>query len=559
MRRQHNGTRRISIGWRARIVSTIFALSVLLAATAAPARGNPVAESAQVELHRALELAQRGQSQQALEQTRALLQRHPGYVPALKLEGMLLEEAGRTADAEVCYESGLKLAPNDSDLLFKVGLARLLAGDRDQAILLFQRHLRLEPSDGDALYYLAQAEHLAGHDDQALKAIKACLAVQPDNAAVWQKYGELLISSGDSEAAFTWLQKAADANPQLPRLSFDLGVAALGRMDLESAERYARKAAEQRPGDAEALALLASVEVKMAHWSEADTNYQRVLALNGNDRAALLGLGHCQLEEKQFSSAAATLTQLLNLDPLAVLAHYYLARAYAGLGNGEEARHQSELHDRMMQQSSFAASALGSEQDKAVWEQARHLLADGQEEQALRLFAAQQAGPSASVGHPYFLVGALYLYTGSAAKGIDFLHQALAHDPRTRGAHTYLGIYALQQGQLQVAEREFATEIALDPNYETAVAELGLVRYRQQRWAEAADQLVRSHTRTPALLLALADAQFHLGKAKEARLNVEIAAAYARDDQQLLDDAIDLLRRNGENDLADRLGGEAKP
>lgn len=559
MRKTAQSRRAIGIGWLGRTVSTILALALVFGATAVPARGNPAAESPQVELHSALELAQRGQSQQALEQTRALLQRHPGYVPALKLEGMLLEEAGRTADAEACYESGLKLAPNDSDLLFKVGLARLLAGDREEAIRLFQRHLRVEHSDGDAFYYLAQAEHLAGHDDQALKAIKACLALQPDNAAVWQKYGELLVSSGDSEAGFTWLQKAADANPQLPRLSFDLGVAALGRMDFESAERYAQKATEQRPGDSEALALLASVEVKLAHWPQADMAYQRVLALDGNDRAALLGLGHCQLEEKQFSAAVATLTQLLRLDPSAVLAHYYLARANAGLGNGEEARHQSELHDRMMQQSSFAASALGSEQDKAVWEQARRLLSDGHEEQVLRLFAAQQSGPSASAGHPYFLVGALYLYTGNAAKGIDFLHQALARDPRTRGAHTYLGIYALQQGQLQVAEKEFAAEIAIDPNYETAVAELGLVRYRQQRWAEAADQLVRSHTRTPALLLALADAQFHLGKAKEARLNVEIAAAYARDDQQLLEDAIDLLRRNGENDLAGRLGGEVKP
>jgi tetratricopeptide (TPR) repeat protein len=156
-------------------------------------------------------------------------------------------------------------------------------------------------------------------------------------------------------------------------------------------------------------------------------------------------------------------------------------------------------------------------------------------------------------------VGALYLYMGDPANGLRNLHRALELEPTVRGAHTYLGIFDLQQGRLDEAEKEFNAEIANDPNYETAIAELGVVRYKQQRWAEAADQLSRSHTRTPALLLALCDAYFHLGKVKDANLTAEIAMAYSKDDREFIQNLAGLLNRNGQLELAQRLAGTSTP
>jgi len=511
------------------------------------------------QLHRALSLAQHGDAGQALALTNGLLAQHPNYVPALKLQGMLLEEAGRSADAAAAYEKGLKLNPADSDLLFKVGVSQLVAGNKDEAIVLFERYLRLEPKDGDAHYYLAQAYHLAGHDGLALKAIQECLKYEPSNPSVWQKFGELLCSSGDSETGYDWLVKAQQANPRLDRIEFDLGVASMNRMDLQSAAQYAEKAIQKHPNDSNALELLASVQIKLARWQDAIVVYERILALRNGDEDALLGLGRCQLELKQYQAAISTLDQLLRLDPATILAHFYLSRAYAGSGNVAEAQHQADLHHKMMEQASFATSALGTEQDKAVWSEARQLLVERREEEALKLFKNQAKGASVTPGHPYFLVGALDLYLGNSADGLRNLHRALELEPKVRGAHTYLGIFALQQGRLDEAEREFKAEIANDPNYESAVAELGVVRFKQQRWSEAADQLSRSHTRTPALLLTLCESYFHLGKTKDANLTAEVAAAYSRNDQDLMDRLIELLNRNGQVELAQRLAGTPKP
>ena len=519
----------------------------------------PPPSTPQAQFRQALELSQHGETDQALDALNKLLGAHPNYVSAWKLKGSLLDDAGRQNEAAEAYLKGLNLAPSDPDLLYKVGLYQLVAGNRVRAAELLGHYVHLQPRDGDGWFYLAQAYHLANRDDRALSAIRACLKLKTSDPSVWQKYGELLVSSGDGENGFAWLQKAYHANPRLPRIDYDLGVASLDRMDFKSAEQFAQTAAAAHPGDINVLHLQASVDVKLSRWLEALAAYQKILDLNSTDSDALLGFGRCQLELKQFRNAIDALKRLLSADPANILAHYYLSRAYSAVGDTAEAGHQAELHQKMVEQSSFASSALGSEQDRAVWSQARKMVQDGHEEQALTLFRHDAKGASVSPGQSYFLVGALDLYLGKQSDGLRNLHRALELDPKVRGPRTYLGIVDLQTNKLDDAEKEFTAEIANDPNYQVAVAELGVVRYRQERWAEAADQLSRSHTRSPALLLSLCDAYFHLGKVKEADLTAELAAAYARDDPATIDSLAALLTRNGQTEMIQRLSTTAHP
>jgi tetratricopeptide (TPR) repeat protein len=531
------------------------ALSLACVEVVAQVPSSPV----QSQFRQALELSQHGQTDRALDAIRNLLAAHPDFVSAWKLKGSLLEDGGHKAEAAEAYERGLNLAASDPDLLYKVGVYQLVAGDRERAASLLDHYVRLQPQDGDGWFYLAQAYHLSRRDDRALKAIRTCLQRKPNDPAVWQKYGELLVSSGDGENGFTWLNKAHQADPRLDRIDYDLGVASLDRMDFQNALQFAQKAIIERPEDANVLHLLASADVKLSRWQEAMAVYRKILDLNASDADALLGYGRCQLELKRYQDAIDTLNRQLAMDPTNILARYYMSRAYAALGNSAEARHQAELHQKMVEQTSFASSALGSEQDRKVWEQARKLIEEGHEEQALSLFRHDAKGAATSAGQPYFLVGALDLYLGKQADGLRNLHRALELDPKIRGPRTYLGVLDLQQNKLDQAEKEFTAEIANDPNYQTAVAELGVVRYRQQRWSEAADQLSRSHTRNPALLFTLCDAYFRVGRVKEANLTAELTAVYAKDDPATLDGLAGLLNRNGQTELAQKLIGSAHP
>jgi Tfp pilus assembly protein PilF len=214
------------------------------------------------QVHQALSLAEHGDRQGAMNLVLRLLEQHPDFAPAIKLKGMLLEEAGRTSEAAATYEQALKLAPNDGDLLLKAGIYKLTAGQKEEAIKLLQQSVRMLPGDGDAHYYLAQAYHLNGQDDLALRSIRQSLKAEPDNPSVWQKYGELLCSAWDCGAGLKWLLKAQRSDATLPRIDYDIAAADYKLMDLAGAAQHAARAVELQPNDLPALQLLAGAPLE---------------------------------------------------------------------------------------------------------------------------------------------------------------------------------------------------------------------------------------------------------------------------------------------------------
>lgn len=521
-------------------------------ATKAQTASNPI-DDAKVQLNQAIAVDEHGDPREALAMTKALISAHPEFAPGLKFQGALFEQMGDGEDAETSYEEALKLAPDDGDLLYTVGVAKLVAGDRDVAITLFNKRLLQTPQDGDTLFYLAQAYHLNGDNDSALKTIKKSLDAEPDNPMVWQKYGELLCSSGDNTAALTWLTKAKKADSSLDRIDFDLGIASYKNEDFENAAQFAIKAAALNPNDLEAQSLLAESDVKLARWQEAEEPFRRVLAARPDDPDALLGLGHCELALKENQAAVDTLDHLLKVDPTIPLAHFYLSRAYTGLGMKAEAQHEADLHSKLVEQAGSVEPADERETERATLAQAQELLTDNRESDAVQLFRERAKGPTATPGAPELLVGAVYLKMGRSADAERCLRKALAIEPGVHDAHTYLGMLALQHNDLAEAEREFKTELASQPNSQLAAAEFGEVRYRQQRWTEAADQIAKSRTVSPALLYMLSDSYFHMGKVKEADLTAELIVDYSKDDKASVQRTVDLLNRNQQTELAQRL------
>jgi tetratricopeptide (TPR) repeat protein len=508
------------------------------------------------EFRQAVATAEHGDENRALLETQRILQQHPAFEPALKLQGALLEDLGHPQEAAASFEQALKLAPRDPELMFKVGVYQLVAGDRAEATRLLERRLALVPHDADTLFYLSQAYHLNGDDAKALKAIQECLKFDPQNVTVWQKYGELLCSSGNNEEALHWLLKAQQADPKLDRIEYDLGVASYKNMDLNKALQYSSQAAERRPNDLKVLELEAAVEVKLGKWQDAQSVFQQILAVKSDDPTALLGLGHSELELKQYQPAADALERLLQQDPTEILAHFYLSRAYAALGRTADAEHEAELHRTMLQQVSATGPAGDEQRQDAAWRDAQQLLSAGNEKAALQLFRDRSTGPMATPGTPWVLVGVLYLSMNRPADASRCLHQALQVEPAVHGAHTYLGVLALQQGEPDAAEQEFNLELAHAPNDQAAMAEMGELRYRQGKWSEAVDDLVKSRTVVPSLLYLLCDSYFRLGKVKEANLTAELLVDYSKNQPTVIQGVVDLLNRNGQTELAQRLAAK---
>jgi tetratricopeptide (TPR) repeat protein len=539
------------------LLAALFAVGA--AAVGAQNAGRPAESPLMQQFHQALSLAQQGNPQAAMDLVMRLLEQHADFAPALKLKGMLLEEAGHDSEASAAYEKALKFAPNDGDLLLKVGITKLAEGQKEEAIRLLEHCVRILPGDGDAQYYLAQAYHLNGQDEMALRAIRLSLKAAPDNISVWQKYGELLCGAGDCAAGLKWLLKAQHSDATLPRIDYDIAATDFKLMDLAGAARYAARAVESQPNDVNALRLLATADVKLAQWQDAQHAFERILAFKNDDVESLLGLGQCELELKNYPVAVDKLQSALRFDPTRLLAHFYLSRAFAAMGKTEDAQHEAALHQLMMEQMTFVRSVASEERESPIRAQARQLLAEHREKDALQLYREHFKGTAATAADGYVFVGKLYLFMGDSEDGLRSLHHALELQPTVRGAHTYEGILALKLGDLGRAENEFKAELANDPNYQLAIAEIGEVRYHQGLYSDAAEQLARSRTTTPELLYLLCDSYFRSGKVPDADLTAETMTAYARNNPEVMKELIDLLVRNGQTELAQRLSANPAP
>lgn len=487
--------RRTSLVWPVNALHALLLSAALVAvgAAAVPAQNTsrPTDSPLMRQVQQALALAEHGDKQGAMDLVLHLLEQHPAYSPAIKLKGMLLDEAGRASEAAAAFEEALKFAPNDPDLLLEVGTYKLNSGQKEEALKLLEHCVRLTPRDGEAQYYLAQAYHLNGQNDPALHAVQQSLKAEPENPAVWQKYGELLCSAKSCDKALPWLVKAQAKDPSLPLIDYDIALTDYQLKDLAGAAQYAEKALESKPNDMPALRLSATVETTLAKWQDAKPAFERILAVKPDDVDALLGLGRAELELKDYPAAIDKLQSVAQLDPTRLAAHFYLSRAFAGSGKMAEAQHEAALH---------------------------HLLT----EQVTSGRSGQNDGRKIPTGP---------------------------------GAHTYEGILALEGGDLTAAENDFKAELAADPNYQMAIAEIGEIRYQQGRWTEAAEQLAKSRTMTPELLYMLSDSYFHVGKVSEADVTAETVADLGKSNPELMKQLNDLLLRNGQTELVRHLSG----
>ncbi len=534
-------------------VSATLGPCLLLVSTLQAAQLQPPpasATSVAAELHEAIAAAQSGNARLAQQTTEAILAKHPGYEPALKFEGALREAAGDAAGAQAYFEQALQLDPNDPELLFSVGVARLSTGRYAEAATLLRKGAKLSPQDPQLFFYLAQAEHLTGNDDGAVAASRRSVQLDPEDAALLQKYGELLSSSGNNAEAYAMLAKAERLDPTLDRLQYDLALVSLRNEKLDAAAAYAAAADKRHPGELKTLRLRAEIAVKLGQWQQAQELFMAILTVDPADTASRVELGHSQLALKQFGAARQTLEAVLRSDPTSVLAHFYLARAYAGLGMKTEAAHENELHRQMVANGEASLPPGERAAEQAAMEQARALLSSGDEAAALALFRQRMQGPLASPGEPYVLVGVTYLSMGRRTEAERLLQRALAVQPDAHDAHAYLGLLALQHGDAVEAERQLHAELLAHPDSTLASAELGELRYHQQRWAEAAEQIAKSRTLSPPLLYMLSDAYFHLGQDRQAVVTAELAADYGRNDPANLAKLSALLKQHGQAPLA---------
>lgn len=139
----------------------------------------------EAEVDRARVIAWKGQPAEAVRVLDEMLERSPGYIPALEARAEFLAWAGEHDRAVSSYENLAAILPENRSV--RSARARLLswAARLDESIVLYDSLVRTDPGDRDARLGLARALGWDGQLDSAAAVYHAMLAHDSADAEAW--------------------------------------------------------------------------------------------------------------------------------------------------------------------------------------------------------------------------------------------------------------------------------------------------------------------------------------------------------------------------------------
>lgn len=257
-------------------------------------------------------------------------------------------------------------------------------------------------------------------------------------------------------------ESAAQLDPAAANWPYYLAVLALERGDLESAIVRLREALDRKRGYYPALIRLGQALLRTRRAQEARTTFEEAIRLEPQRAPGHLGLGKVELAEGRWQEAVTALERARELDPKSYESGYQLAQAYRRLQRSDDATRLLAEIEPLSKKSTLDDELLDE-----VWKERRDL-------QSLIQIANSQ----------------------------------------------------LAQGDVGAAEATYQKILSYDEDHFDALFNLGVVRGRQRRFAEARSFLEHAVSADPQNAQAhvvLAQALLSLGDFEAGKTELEEA------------------------------------
>ena len=218
-------------------------------------------------------------------------------------------QAGRLDDAARLYAAILADAPENADVLHRLGAIALQRGDGDEAARHLENAARLRPNDAHIHYNLGVANQATSRDEDAADAFRRAIQIEPGYAAAHVNLGRLHLGRGDRDGAILCFKRAVAADDGLAEAHFNLGEALreTGRLDDEIA--CYERAIERNPGLVAAFVNL-GIALREQGWpGPAETSLRQALDLDPDNGPAKTRLGLVLMELGRLDEAAAAILE----------------------------------------------------------------------------------------------------------------------------------------------------------------------------------------------------------------------------------------------------------
>ncbi len=145
------------------------------------------------------------------------------------------EKAGDYTTALSCYDTAIKLNPNEPELANDLGRLAYAMGMKEEALSLFSHYLISRPDSADGVNNVACCQRDQLRFAEAIETVRPALLKRPDNAMLWNTLGTIMAEMGEMEQSTTFFNEALTHDPGFAKARYNRANALLALGDLKQA------------------------------------------------------------------------------------------------------------------------------------------------------------------------------------------------------------------------------------------------------------------------------------------------------------------------------------
>ncbi|MEX0887208.1 MAG: tetratricopeptide repeat protein [Phycisphaeraceae bacterium] len=234
-----------------------------------------------------------GMEDAAIESLARAIEVNP-RLPEAHIElGDRYREREQYGEAERAYAHAAALDPQSFDAVYHLALARHLRGAAGEATVIYARALAISPDDARAHRAVAAAHVQTGRIYEALRHAYRAVELEPAHQAGWSNLGAVYARLGDHEQAVEAYRRGATLGELAEGARLGLADAHVQVGRAEMAIAVLERVVQENPDSAAAHERLGYLRYRQRDVDAALAHYRQAVAIDGQDPAALNGVGVC--------------------------------------------------------------------------------------------------------------------------------------------------------------------------------------------------------------------------------------------------------------------------
>ncbi len=406
------------------------------------------------------------------------------------------------------FKKAAELAPVRSMERLKYAAFKSATGDNEEVRRISTEMTKQVPDYLPGWTLLAEVAFKDKKYDEALSLLENVFGRDPEYIDGRRLEGEVLLAKGETKKAVQVLERLDQTYPESPLIKYELARAYLQNNNMNQGKVVLDQAISTNPNYAEAILLLADVNLRSGHSEAVIEPMTRLLKRNPELRPAALLLAAAYGSLDRFDDAAVVTGEQARLAPHDPQAQMALGLTLRQAKRNDEARQAFEKAAELAPDSLWPIDQL-VELDLLE----KHF--DAARQTIRRQFQKTPDSPAA-----HFFVGKTLVAEGKWDLAEAELQKTLQLDPSFAGAYGLLVQTYLATNKLPQALSQLQTQLSKDPNDASALTTLALLYERTNDFAKARDAYEKLLSINPNSVSALnnlaclyADRLNDLGKA----------------------------------------------